>query len=475
MQNMQNQKKTSKSSKRTVSLKIYLLSILMVCVVAVGGIWYVRTSSENSGVYPGAPSYTIWTDGAGDYFAKDAYGNLAFSGKNASYVIESAIYALPHVLVSLPFGNNPTIHAPSGTIYFTAQQFNITNRILIPLGSRLTLIGQGTSFQTPGTGLNGGTQIISSDPKGCLYALDYGTLTNGTYVSSVTGSNLDIEHMEFYQKAALANASAYAVNLSGGSQGILDDVVVTTYLSFGNQMPGYGIQINNYAYGGCWQWNQVQISGFVIDLQDYADILEVNQLELDVSDEAMVIWVTPYQTFNDVHFYWVENCLTVAGGQDILAMNGVFIESYYCNYVYYAWWANPTLFGGKVILSDVECDYLAGTNYNKVWSMYTSKAFEFRDVITDQTNGVPAFPAPVTPVLSSGTTYQNTFSQMVDVSITNMGGTITSIVINGVSMGCGNGGNYILYGGDNITVTYTGTTNWNWQGLVDNDQTIEIG
>jgi len=468
---MQNQKKTSKFLKKTVSLKIYLLSILMVCAVAIGGIWYAHTSSGNSGVYPGAPSYTIWTDGTGNYFAKDAYGNLAFSGKNASYVIQSAIYALPHVLVSLPFGNNVTIYAPSGIIYFTAQQFNITNRILIPLGSRLMLIGQGISFQTGGTGLNGGTQIISSDNNGCLYALDYGTLANGTYMSSICGSNLDIENIEFYQKATLANSSAYAVNLSGGSQGTLDDVVVTTYLSFGHQMPGHGIQINNYQYGGCWQWNHVQISGFINDLQDYADILEVDQLELDVSSEAMVVWVTPYQTFNDVHFYWVENCLTVVGGQDILAINGAFVESFYGTDTYYAWWANLSQFGGKVILSRVQCDHVAGIN-GKIWSIYDAKAFEFRDVITDVNNSVPAFPLPITPNLVNGTTYQNTFSQVVMVNVFSSSGAIETIAINNVQMGgCANGGCYILYGGDNITITFSSMPNWNWQGLVDNDQT----
>lgn len=44
------------------------------------------------GPYPGTASYTIWRDGA-NYFAKDEYGELAYSGTNASGVIQSAIDA----------------------------------------------------------------------------------------------------------------------------------------------------------------------------------------------------------------------------------------------------------------------------------------------------------------------------------------------------------------------------------------------
>jgi len=48
----------------------------------------------SSGVYPGAPSYTIWREGA-NYFAKDANGQLKYSGTNASQIIQSVIDDLP--------------------------------------------------------------------------------------------------------------------------------------------------------------------------------------------------------------------------------------------------------------------------------------------------------------------------------------------------------------------------------------------
>jgi hypothetical protein len=51
----------------------------------------------SSGAYPGAPSYTVWTDGAGNYYAKDAYGYLAFYGTNASLIIQQCMDTLPQL------------------------------------------------------------------------------------------------------------------------------------------------------------------------------------------------------------------------------------------------------------------------------------------------------------------------------------------------------------------------------------------
>lgn len=44
----------------------------------------------SSGVYPGAPSYTVWREGS-MYFAKDAYGKIGFSGTNASQIIQNPL------------------------------------------------------------------------------------------------------------------------------------------------------------------------------------------------------------------------------------------------------------------------------------------------------------------------------------------------------------------------------------------------
>jgi len=48
------------------------------------------TFTISGGVYPGAPSYTIWREGS-EYFAKDANGLLTYSGTNASQIIQSSL------------------------------------------------------------------------------------------------------------------------------------------------------------------------------------------------------------------------------------------------------------------------------------------------------------------------------------------------------------------------------------------------
>jgi hypothetical protein len=74
---------------------IFLVGLLV-------GAGYVQSQAPSGtfyisqGVYPGAPSYTVWKEGS-TYFAKDAYGKLfpSVSGSsNASYIINSAFSGL---------------------------------------------------------------------------------------------------------------------------------------------------------------------------------------------------------------------------------------------------------------------------------------------------------------------------------------------------------------------------------------------
>lgn len=51
------------------------------------------TFTISQGIYPGAPSYTIWKEGS-IYYAKNAYGLIDYSGADASTVIQAAINAL---------------------------------------------------------------------------------------------------------------------------------------------------------------------------------------------------------------------------------------------------------------------------------------------------------------------------------------------------------------------------------------------
>ena len=65
-----------------------LLGAVIVYAVTPSSTFYI-----SSGVYPGAPSYTIWREDS-NYFAKDDNGMLKFSGTNETAVVESSVNAL---------------------------------------------------------------------------------------------------------------------------------------------------------------------------------------------------------------------------------------------------------------------------------------------------------------------------------------------------------------------------------------------
>jgi len=84
---------------RQVCLK-HLAIIVVSTILLTSFAFYVFAATPtstfwiSSGVYPGAPTYTIWREGS-DYFAKDANGEIKYSGTNATEVIEDAIDNAP--------------------------------------------------------------------------------------------------------------------------------------------------------------------------------------------------------------------------------------------------------------------------------------------------------------------------------------------------------------------------------------------
>lgn len=85
-------------SRRVWFVFVFSLMLLLGDAAYVGFTFAVPSSTMygSSGIYPGAPSYTVWREGS-TYFAKDAYGALLSDAgsSNASYVINSAITTAP--------------------------------------------------------------------------------------------------------------------------------------------------------------------------------------------------------------------------------------------------------------------------------------------------------------------------------------------------------------------------------------------
>lgn len=85
-------KQTVKTASKFVTIGL-LIGLLIGAFIAYGQS-PSSTFTISSGVYPGAPSYTIWVEGS-EYFVKDANGLIAYSGANFTTLSASCVMALP--------------------------------------------------------------------------------------------------------------------------------------------------------------------------------------------------------------------------------------------------------------------------------------------------------------------------------------------------------------------------------------------
>lgn len=80
-----------KQIKKTLKIALIFLAIgLLLGTIIVFAATPSTTFYISSGVYPGAPSYTIWREGS-NYFAKDSTGQIDYSGTNATDIIQNCV------------------------------------------------------------------------------------------------------------------------------------------------------------------------------------------------------------------------------------------------------------------------------------------------------------------------------------------------------------------------------------------------
>jgi len=77
--------------KLSILLSVVVLSTILLTSITVIALVPSETFVISSGVYPGSPSYTIWTDGEGNYYAKNSYGVLTYTGTSASIVLQNCL------------------------------------------------------------------------------------------------------------------------------------------------------------------------------------------------------------------------------------------------------------------------------------------------------------------------------------------------------------------------------------------------
>jgi len=149
----------------------------------------------SSGVYPGAPSYTIWKEGS-NYFAKNANGQIDYSGTDASTVIQAAINALPNV---------------GGTILFRVGTYSLDTKITFPVNIPIALIGEAIPF----TKYVGSTIFKATSSMSAILDI---VGTDGTHVAVVKIENLLLDGN------SLATDGIYLERFGAGRQEVLRNV-----------------------------------------------------------------------------------------------------------------------------------------------------------------------------------------------------------------------------------------------------------
>lgn len=90
---------------KQISLRTALI-IVAISIIITSGLLYVfattptTTFTISPGVYPGAPSYTVWKED-NNYFAKDANGMIKYSETNKTEIVQNCIDALSEGIIEI--------------------------------------------------------------------------------------------------------------------------------------------------------------------------------------------------------------------------------------------------------------------------------------------------------------------------------------------------------------------------------------
>ena len=259
-------------------LLLAFLSIALIASIASSSVVYVyaqgvalSTTTISGGPYPGAPSYTIFTEG-GTYYAKDANGAIAFSSTNASYVINTALAAGVgvHLLAGTYTLTAPIIYN-SNTKYsqLTGESKTATLINGLALSDYALQIGDGTNnawqFTLSDLTIYGGTKILESaqiyvrnvgfgnSTKWSLWIEDshdsrfnqvevyYGDL-GGLKILAANGPTSDI----MFSDSLVFGSRNYLMNLQSTSNTniVRDSTFSNSYFEVYDSMPSHGVLMN---------------------------------------------------------------------------------------------------------------------------------------------------------------------------------------------------------------------------------------
>lgn len=259
---------------------------LIICfVVLTVGITYVIVKAQSpstefylsGGIYPGAPRFTIWCEGS-DYFAKNQYGQIMYSGSNASQILQNTINDVDTAGdYQHPYNNTGEIAKISIiSPLIINSEITINDVIILDLGwQRITL--------NAGFNLPSGTSSIKIQNGGFLAGQSGVTafLLNAT-------QNIIMDNLHF--KGTSTINFDYAINIISNSDASSNFIrLANIYISNATT----GIYIGGDATSGYTteiQMDNIQISDTTTALKfDYAQSVSARQLTLADSTYGVVI------------------------------------------------------------------------------------------------------------------------------------------------------------------------------------------
>jgi len=204
--------KVEKQFKRTVKAGLILFAAgLLLGAVIVYAVTPSSTFYIGNGIYPGAPSFTIWTEDS-NYFAKDANGELKYSGTNASLIIQNALDAM---------GQHGILFLRDGVYLITSRIYMSGNNIWLRGESWKTILRRETEF---------GNHLITTDLTDWQHDIHISDLTiediltNSELVSSVYMEKLQNVIVE---RLNITNPRCHGIELNDVKNARVSDCIVT--------------------------------------------------------------------------------------------------------------------------------------------------------------------------------------------------------------------------------------------------------
>lgn len=140
--------------KKTMKFDLRKFSVFLLVAVVVmqsTGLMFSALAAPSStftisgGVYPGAPSYTIWAEGS-NYYAKDGNGLLASESSNASTVINNALSFGKQVLIKAATYSISAMLLVQANSFFEAEK-GVVLSVVAPADAGIKIVGDNSTVK----------------------------------------------------------------------------------------------------------------------------------------------------------------------------------------------------------------------------------------------------------------------------------------------------------------------------------------